>query len=136
MMEPWKCIQTVEAALKPDRPVVCVCPNITQVTYLVSHIKEQGLGLCLWRTIEVAHRTWDIRPPAAHPSFRQVTSPRTSLALWLLALAVPVTWSGRSMAQGAPPGRPWCIISMQGPPMRRGPHECARLHGCRRAHSW
>lgn len=86
MMEPWKCIEPVEAALKADRPVVCVCPNITQVTYLVSHIKERQLGLCLWRTLEVAHRTWDIRPPAAHPSFRQVPQPPVFLALLPLRL--------------------------------------------------
>ena len=74
MMEPWTCIEAAQAALKGDRSVVCVCPNVTQVCRLVEEIKARRLPLCLWRTVEVAHRSWDIRPPAAHPSFKQVWS--------------------------------------------------------------
>eukprot|EP00001_Collodictyon_triciliatum_P076861 13617_1 len=72
MMEPWIAVECAAAALKSDRSLLCVCPNITQVTSLISYIKEKKIELLLWRTVEVSHRSWDIRPPAAHPSFRQV----------------------------------------------------------------
>ena len=56
MMEPWLAVSTVEPALKADRSLVCVCPNITQVTALIAYLQDCRLGLCLWRSLEVAHR--------------------------------------------------------------------------------
>ena len=56
MMEPWLAVSTVEPALKADRSLVCVCPNITQVTALIAYLQDCRLGLCLWRSLEVSHR--------------------------------------------------------------------------------
>jgi tRNA (adenine57-N1/adenine58-N1)-methyltransferase len=54
MMEPWQAVEAVTAALCMDRSLVCVCPNITQVTALVAFLKQRRLHVCLWRTYEVS----------------------------------------------------------------------------------
>jgi len=70
LMEPWKVAPAVARALKPGRPAVFYLPNITQVLELLKSIAP--LPLRHERTLEVHHRTWDVRPPVAHPDFRQV----------------------------------------------------------------
>jgi len=72
LMEPWKVAPAVARALKPGRPAVFYLPNITQVVELLKAVKEKGVPLSHERTLEVHHRTWDVRPPVAHPDFRQV----------------------------------------------------------------
>ncbi|MGQ9735548.1 MAG: tRNA (adenine-N1)-methyltransferase [Thermaceae bacterium] len=70
LMEPWKVLEKAALALKTDRFLVAYLPNITQVLELVQ--AAQGLPLRLEKVLEVQHRTWEIRPPVAHPSFQQV----------------------------------------------------------------
>ena len=70
LMEPWKVLGAVERALKPGRSAVFYLPNITQVVELIRASKDRPFRL--ERVIEVHHRTWDVRPPVAHPHFRQV----------------------------------------------------------------
>ncbi len=72
LMEPWKVIAHLVPALKPDRSAVLYLPNITQVVELVRAVREKALPFLLQRVIEVGHREWDVRPPVAHPAFRQV----------------------------------------------------------------
>lgn len=70
VMEPWKVMARAARALKTGRSLVLYLPNITQVVQAVSESKRHSL--LLRRVIEVAHRDWDVRPPVAHPHFRQV----------------------------------------------------------------
>ncbi len=70
LMEPWKVLGAVAKALKPGRRAVFYLPNITQVVELLKALPEHPLKN--ERVIEVHHRGWDVRPPVAHPSFRQV----------------------------------------------------------------
>ncbi len=72
MMEPWKVLKKVAWALKPGRPAVLYLPNITQVVEVAKAIQEAGLPFKKKRVVEVIHRDWDVRPPVAHPAFRQV----------------------------------------------------------------
>ncbi len=72
LMEPWKVIAPATRALKPGRSLVLYLPNITQVVELVKAVREAGLPLWKERVLEVQHRGWDVRPPVAHPSFRQI----------------------------------------------------------------
>lgn len=72
MMEPWKVLEKVAWALKPGRPVVLYLPNITQVIEVLETAREKGLPFRKKRVQEVIHREWDVRPPIAHPAFRQV----------------------------------------------------------------
>ena len=72
MMEPWTVLKTVTPALKPDRALVAYLPNITQVVTLVQQVNELRYPYVLERVIEVAHREWTVRPPVAHPSFKQI----------------------------------------------------------------
>ena len=70
VMEPWKVLATAVHALKTGRSLVLYLPNITQVVQAVR--EAEGQPLLLRRVVEVAHRDWDVRPPVAHPHFRQV----------------------------------------------------------------
>ncbi len=70
LMEPWKVLDPVERALKPGRSAVFYLPNITQVVELLQ--STEGHPLRLERVVEVHHRSWEVRPPVAHPSFRQI----------------------------------------------------------------
>ncbi|WP_457633445.1 tRNA (adenine-N1)-methyltransferase [Oceanithermus desulfurans] len=70
VMEPWKVLATAVRALKTGRSLVLYLPNITQVVQAVR--EAAGQPLLLRRVIEVGHRDWDVRPPVAHPHFRQV----------------------------------------------------------------
>ncbi|AEB12074.1 tRNA (adenine-N1)-methyltransferase [Marinithermus hydrothermalis] len=72
LMEPWKVLDAVTPALKPDRALVAYLPNITQVVQLIQTIHEGGYPYLVERVIEVGHREWDVRPPVAHPKFQQV----------------------------------------------------------------
>jgi len=72
MMEPWKVLEKVAWALKPGRPAVLYLPNITQVIEVLETAREKGLPFRKKRVQEVIHREWDVRPPIAHPAFRQV----------------------------------------------------------------
>jgi len=70
VMEPWRVLAAAVRALKTGRSLVLYLPNITQVVQAVSEAKRHPL--LLRRVVEVAHRDWDVRPPVAHPHFRQV----------------------------------------------------------------
>ena len=70
LMEPWKVLSAATRALKTGRQLVLYLPNITQVVQAVSAAREEPL--LLRRVLEVNHREWDVRPPVAHPHFRQV----------------------------------------------------------------
>jgi tRNA (adenine57-N1/adenine58-N1)-methyltransferase len=70
VMEPWKVLHAAVSTLKTGRELVLYLPNITQVVQAVD--EARGHPLLLRRVIEVAHRGWDVRPPVAHPHFRQV----------------------------------------------------------------
>jgi len=72
LMEPWEVLENALPALKTGRKLVCYLPNITQVVHLLREIGERRLPARKLRVIEVAHREWDVRPPIAHPHFRQV----------------------------------------------------------------
>jgi len=72
LMEPWKVIERVVPALKPGRSLALYLPNITQVVELLKAVATTRLPLKKERVLEVQHRTWDVRPPVAHPSFRQI----------------------------------------------------------------
>ncbi len=72
LMEPWKVIERVVPALKPGRSLALYLPNITQVVELLKAVGTARLPLKKERVLEVQHRTWDVRPPVAHPSFRQI----------------------------------------------------------------
>lgn len=70
LMEPWTVLEKAVRALRTDRFLVAYLPNLTQVLELVQ--RAEGLPLVLEKVLEVQHRTWEIRPPVAHPSFQQV----------------------------------------------------------------
>ena len=70
LMEPWKVLSNATRTLKTGRQLVLYLPNITQVVQAVSAAREEPL--LLRRVLEVNHREWDVRPPVAHPHFRQV----------------------------------------------------------------
>ena len=72
LMEPWLVLENVVPALKTGRKLVCYLPNITQVVKLLEEITSQRLPLLKLRVMEVGHRDWDVRPPIAHPHFRQI----------------------------------------------------------------
>jgi tRNA (adenine57-N1/adenine58-N1)-methyltransferase len=72
LMEPWTVLGSVVKALKVDRSVVTYLPNITQVVTLLEEVKRAGWPLQHERTLEVILRSWDLRPPIAHPDFQQV----------------------------------------------------------------
>lgn len=72
LMEPWTVLGNVVTALKVDRSVVAYLPNITQVVTLLEEVKQAGWPLQHERTLEVILRSWDVRPPIAHPDFQQV----------------------------------------------------------------
>ncbi|MER3479846.1 MAG: SAM-dependent methyltransferase [Meiothermus sp.] len=72
LMEPWTVLENVVKALKPDRSVVTYLPNLTQVVTLLEEVKRAGWPLQHERTLEVMGRSWDLRPPIAHPDFQQV----------------------------------------------------------------
>ncbi|PZA07844.1 MULTISPECIES: tRNA (adenine-N1)-methyltransferase [unclassified Meiothermus] len=72
LMEPWAVLGNVVPALKADRSVVAYLPNLTQVVALLEEIKRVGWPLRHERTLEVILRSWDVRPPIAHPNFQQV----------------------------------------------------------------
>ncbi|WP_457636995.1 tRNA (adenine-N1)-methyltransferase [Oceanithermus sp.] len=72
LMEPWLVLENVVPALKTGRKLVCYLPNITQVVRLIEEINERRLPLLKLRILEVVHRDWDVRPPIAHPHFRQI----------------------------------------------------------------
>jgi tRNA (adenine57-N1/adenine58-N1)-methyltransferase catalytic subunit len=67
--EPWNVLPAITPALKAGCFVVAYLPNLTQVLALVEHLKDLPYT---YRTLEVQHRYWDIRPPTAHPHFQQV----------------------------------------------------------------
>ncbi len=70
VMEPWKVFDTSVRSLKTGRQLVLYLPNITQVVQAAT--EAAGFPLLLRRVVEVGHREWDVRPPVAHPHFRQV----------------------------------------------------------------
>ncbi len=72
MMEPWLVLEGIVASLRLDGSLVCYLPNITQVVFLLEFIAENKLPLAQVRTVEASLRTWDVRPPVAHPSFQQI----------------------------------------------------------------
>jgi len=72
LMEPWLVLENVVPALKTGRKLVCYLPNITQVVQLLEEIRQRRLPLLKLRVMEVGHRDWDVRPPIAHPHFRQI----------------------------------------------------------------
>ncbi|EKX52374.1 hypothetical protein GUITHDRAFT_102275 [Guillardia theta CCMP2712] len=72
MMEPWLALSRAEKALKYSGSLILLCPNITQITFFMDALSNSGLSLTLTRVLEVSHRTWDVKLPVAHPSFRQV----------------------------------------------------------------
>jgi len=73
MMEPWLVLKSVVGSLKVDSPLVCLLPNILQITNLLQHITDHSIPLMVDRVIEVFHREWDIRAPyVSHPSWRQI----------------------------------------------------------------
>ena len=72
LMEPWTVLENAVPALKTGRKLVCYLPNITQVVQLLEEIRARRLPLLKRRVLEVGHREWDVRPPIAHPHFRQI----------------------------------------------------------------
>ncbi len=72
LMEPWLVLENATRALKTGRKLVCYLPNITQVVQLLEEIAARRLPLLKLRVLEVGHRDWDVRPPIAHPHFRQI----------------------------------------------------------------
>lgn len=72
VMEPWTIMDRASEALKTGRHLVLYLPNITQVVQAVEEARARKLPLELRRIVEVGHREWDVRPPVAHPHFRQV----------------------------------------------------------------
>jgi tRNA (adenine57-N1/adenine58-N1)-methyltransferase len=72
LMEPWAVLENVVPSLKTGHKLVCYLPNITQVVQLHQEIKARRIPLLPLRVMEVGHRDWDVRPPIAHPHFRQI----------------------------------------------------------------
>ncbi len=72
VMEPWTVMDRAADALKTGRQLALYLPNITQVVQAVEEARARKLPLKLRRVIEVGYREWDVRPPVAHPHFRQV----------------------------------------------------------------
>lgn len=82
LMEPWTVLEQVTRALKPDGSLIAYLPNITQAVQLLDEVHSKHLPYFHERTLEVMHREWDIRPPVAHPNFKQVGHTAFLVHLW------------------------------------------------------
>lgn len=68
--EPWACLNNVVDSLKPGGHLAVFLPTITQVEKTI--IASSNLPLLKFETIEVLHRSWDIKPNASRPDFRMI----------------------------------------------------------------